>query len=312
MAGFIGIDTSNYTTSLAHFDSKTNKFSNYGKLLPVEQGSLGLRQSDAVFAHLKAIPALSQALAQTLPQDISSVCVSTRPRPCEGSYMPCFVAGQALAQAIAAVLNVPCYETSHQEGHLAAVLASENRLDLFEKRFLAWHLSGGTTELLLVKGENSGFSIEKIGGTNDISAGQLIDRTGQKMGLSFPSGKALDQLAKESASSDYFAPRVKDCTFSLSGVENKVQAMLERNLSHTDIARFTLKTIAHAVSKASVQAREKFGDLPLVFSGGVSSNSLLRDEMKNHNVIFAKPEFSTDNALGCAVLAARIHEEANS
>jgi len=135
MAVHIGIDTSNYTTSLAHFDPITNECSNYGKLLPVEQGSLGLRQSDAVFAHLKAIPALSQALAETLPRDIASICVSVKPRPCEGSYMPCFVAGQALSQAMAAVLNVPCYETSHQEGHLAAVLASANRFDLFGSEY---------------------------------------------------------------------------------------------------------------------------------------------------------------------------------
>ncbi len=308
----IGIDTSNYTTSLAQYDSTTKQFFNYGKLLPVEQGSLGLRQSDAVFAHLKAIPFLSKSLTETLPQKLVSVCVSVKPRPCEGSYMPCFVAGQAIAHAIAATHGVPCYETSHQEGHLAAVLASENRYDLFSEKFLAWHLSGGTTELLLVSGENHRFSIQKIGGTSDISAGQLIDRTGKMLGLSFPSGKALDQLANSSAFEQCFSPRVNDCAFSLSGVENKVQAMFKQCVPKEDIARFTLNTIAKAVLKASLQAKKLYGNLPLVFSGGVASNSLLRKTMMSDNVIFAKPEFSTDNALGCAVLGARFHEEATS
>lgn len=309
MSVYIGIDTSNYTTSFAVFDRVKNICLNHGKLLPVAEGQLGLRQSDAVFSHLKAVPELAAQLSETLNEEVSAICVSTKPRPCEGSYMPCFLAGVALAQAMSAVLHVSCYETSHQEGHLAAVLASENRFDLFSTSFLAWHLSGGTTELLLVQGEKNRFLIKKIGGTSDISAGQLIDRTGQKLSLRFPAGKVLDALANNSANNEAYHPRVNNCTFSLSGVENKVQEMVELGKTPEEIARYVLLTISFAVCKASQDAVKQYGNLPLVFSGGVASNSLLRSEMQGMNVIFAKPEFSTDNALGCAVLAARMHEE---
>lgn len=309
MAVCIGVDTSNYTTSFAVFDRGANAFSNYGKLLPVAKGQLGLRQSDAVFSHLKAVPELVNALSGAIDGEVSAICVSAKPRPCEGSYMPCFLAGVAIAQAMAAALHVPCYETSHQEGHLAAVLASENRFDLFSKPFLAWHLSGGTTELLLVKGEKSRFSIEKIGGTNDISAGQLIDRTGQKLSLQFPAGKVLDSLANSSDSKEAYHLRVDHGTFSLSGVENKVEKMIADGKTPEDIARYVLLTISFAVLKASQNAVKQYGNLPLVFSGGVASNSLLRSQLQGMDAIFAKPEFSTDNALGCAVLAARMHEE---
>ena len=308
MAVYFGIDTSNYTTSLAWYDPVTCKHQSIGRLLPVEEGKLGLRQSDAVFAHLKALPELFRSISAELGK-ISAVGVSSRPRPCEGSYMPCFVSGITVAEAIATVSQVPCYHVSHQEGHLAAVIEASGRSDLFSKRFLAWHLSGGTTELLVVTPKNSGFCIEKIGGTSDISAGQLIDRTGQKLCLAFPSGKEMDVLASHSDANDFFPIRVKECSFSLSGMENKVQDMIQNKVDRTLIARFVLLTVSNAVKKATVSARNSYGALPVVFSGGVSSNSLLRAVMSDFDSVFAPPAFSADNAFGCAVLAARFHSE---
>jgi len=308
MAVYLGIDTSNYTTSLAWYDPVADRHQSIGRLLPVEEGKLGLRQSDAVFAHLKAIPDLFHSLSSELGE-IAAVAVSTRPRPCEGSYMPCFVSGIAVAEAIASVSRVPCYHVSHQEGHLAAVIAASGRFDLFSKQFLAWHLSGGTTELLLVTPQNSGFAIKKIGGTSDISAGQLIDRTGQKLSLMFPSGKAMDALAQDSDASEFFSVRIKECSFSLSGIENKVQDMIRNGDDSATVARFVLLTISNAVKKATCSARKAYGSLPIVFSGGVSSNTLLREVMSDLDSVFAPPAYSADNAFGCAVLAACLHSE---
>ena len=191
----IGIDTSNYTTSIAFFDGVGGE--NCSKLLPVKQGELGLRQSDAVFAHIKSLPELSGRLFSHVHMEkITAVGVSTRPRAVEGSYMPCFMVGYSHAKMLSDALRVPLYEVSHQQGHVAAALWSADRLDLMDTPHLAWHLSGGTTELLLVEPDGRNVKCTRIGGTTDISAGQLIDRTGQLLALPFPAGKHVDSLSR--------------------------------------------------------------------------------------------------------------------
>lgn len=194
---FLGFDTSNYTTSVAAFDGRNGR--NQSRLLDVKPGELGLRQSDALFAHVKRLPELTEALFSCIDRSaIRAVGVSSRPRAVEGSYMPCFLAGVSVARSLAAALDVPCHLFSHQQGHIAAALWSSGRLDLMEQPHLAWHLSGGTTELLLVEPEERNVRVVRIGGTSDISAGQIMDRTGQLLNLPFPSGKALDALSQES------------------------------------------------------------------------------------------------------------------
>ena len=199
----IGIDTSNYTTSIAYFDGLSGE--NCSRLLPVKQGELGLRQSDAVFAHIKSLPELSGRLFSHIQREtVTAVGVSTRPRAVEGSYMPCFMVGYSHAKLLADTLNVPLIEVSHQQGHVAASLWSAGHMELMNEPHLAWHLSGGTTELLLVEPEGKNVRCTKIGGTTDISAGQLIDRTGQLLELPFPSGKHLDALSKEATMKETF------------------------------------------------------------------------------------------------------------
>ena len=194
MAAVLGLDTSNYTTSAAWFDG--SRGDNVGKLLEVPQGSLGLRQSEALFQHVKRLPEILAALKKTgLPCDLSALGASTRPREVEGSYMPCFLAGQSQAQGMATVLGLPFYPCSHQQGHIAAAAWSAGRMDLLDRPHLVWHLSGGTTELLYVVPDGVSVRAECIGGTSDISAGQLIDRTGKRLGLAFPAGKAVDELS---------------------------------------------------------------------------------------------------------------------
>ena len=186
----LGFDTSNYTTSVAIFDGASGE--NQSRLLPVKAGALGLRQADALFAHVKSLPALTGGLFSHVdPGSVAAVGVSTRPRAVEGSYMPCFLAGVCLAQTVAALLKVPLVEVSHQQGHLAAALWSAGRQELFASPFLAWHLSGGTTELLYTQPHGWNLDCSRIGGTTDISAGQLIDRTGQLLELPFPAGKGV-------------------------------------------------------------------------------------------------------------------------
>ncbi|MBR4990828.1 MAG: DNA-binding protein [Oscillospiraceae bacterium] len=300
----IGIDTSNYTTSIAFFDGADGV--NCSRLLPVKQGELGLRQSDAVFAHIKSLPELSGRLfSHVRAEEITAIGVSTRPRAVEGSYMPCFMVGYSHAKMLSDALKVPLIEVSHQQGHVAASLWSAGHLELMDEPHLAWHLSGGTTELLLVEPEGKNVKCTRIGGTSDISAGQLIDRTGQLLQLPFPSGKHIDALSKEAVLKETFKVKCSNMEFSLSGVQNKVQQFHAAHEAPAETAAYALRCVAKAVYLASEQALKAYPGLSIVFSGGVASNSMLREVIKPLKPIFSQPEFSTDNAMGVAVLAHR-------
>lgn len=301
----LGLDTSNYTTSAAVFDGITGR--NIGKLLEVPEGSLGLRQNEALFQHVRRMPEIVGRLREAgILGDISAVCASTRPRAVEGSYMPCFLAGESFAKVLAQVLGVPYFSCSHQQGHIAAAAWSSGRPKLMDSPHLAWHLSGGTTELLLVGPDGRNVKAERVGGTTDLSAGQLVDRAGKLLGLPFPAGKALDALAARSDQATSFRVKLKDLSFSFSGVENQIFRLAECGESPENVARFTLETIAGAVRGVTDRALLKWPDLPVLCSGGVASNSLLRAKMKD--AVFAPPEYSTDNALGVAILGLRMLE----
>ena len=303
----IGIDTSNYTTSIAFFDGIGGE--NCSRLLPVRQGELGLRQSDAVFAHIKSLPELSGRLFSHVdPTSITAVGVSTRPRAVEGSYMPCFMVGYSHGKMLSDCLGVPLIEVSHQQGHVAASLWSADHLELMDQPHLAWHLSGGTTELLLVEPEGKNVRCTRIGGTTDISAGQLIDRTGQLLELPFPSGKHLDALSKEATLKEAFQVKCANMEFSLSGVQNKVQQFHGSHGIPAETAGYALRCVAKAVYRATEQALKAYPGLRVVFSGGVASNSMLREVIAPLDPVFSQPQFSTDNAMGVAVLAYRSQE----
>lgn len=303
----LGLDTSNYTTSAAVFDGAGGE--NAGQLLTVRPGELGLRQSDALFQHVKALPQRLAELRQSGWLDgLSAIGASDRPRAVEGSYMPCFLAGDSLGQALALTLGVPFYRVSHQQGHLAAAAWSAGRLDLLERPMLAWHLSGGTTELLYVEPDGVNVTARRIGGTSDISTGQLIDRTGVLLGLDFPAGKAVDQLGKDQIG-QRFSVKLNDLTFSLSGMENKVRAMAERGDAPAQICGFVLETVSDVVRRTTQAALEQYPGVPVLCSGGVASNSRLRAVMEQAcGAVFAQPRYARDNAMGVAILTHRLWE----
>ncbi len=306
--GVLAFDTSNYTTSVAVLEE--HKHQNLQKPLAVPQGALGLRQQEAVFQHVKALPALvAEAKAQGDFSTLTAVGVSTCPRPVEGSYMPCFLPGEQFAQTIATVLTLPLYRLSHQQGHLGASAFSLKQEALLDRNFLAWHLSGGTTELLQVTPAPLGnVNPQEIGGSSDISAGQLIDRTGQKLGLAFPAGQAVDTLAGRSLGTlAPFPLKIQDCSFSLSGMENKVSAFVAQGEAPEEICGFVLATLAFALEAVSREALSRYGQSPVLLSGGVSASLYLRQKLPDF--LFPQPQFATDNAMGVALLTRRIHKE---
>lgn len=305
---FVGIDTSNYTTSLSVLDEDGNILLNFKQLLPVKQNECGLRQSDALFAHIKNLPSAMEALRTfTSNGHIMAVGVSTRPRNVEGSYMPCFLAGVNAAQAMACALNVPLFEFSHQCGHIMAAIKSSGRLDLLTRDFLAFHISGGTTEMLKVRFGSDSFTCEIVGGTMDLSAGQAVDRIGVAMGLPFPSGAYMEQLALSyQGKIPSRKPTLKGTYANLSGLENIAKKMFDETKSKELVCAFVFKYLTRMLKEMTESYYSDNGIMPVIFAGGVMSCSIIRGELeKAFDCGFAEPKLSSDNAVGIAELTRR-------
>lgn len=303
MCNYLGIDTSNYTTSAALY-SGDNEISQKKKLLPVKQGEKGLRQSDAVFHHTVQLPEIITELFCEKNVNISAVGVSNAPVAQKGSYMPCFLTGVCVAKSVSKILNVPCYEFSHQQGHIAAIIATSKRTDLLKREFIAFHLSGGTTQAVLVTPDKEKIlDTRLIAQSLDLKAGQAVDRAGVMLGLNFPCGKELDALSLKSDREFKIKPSMKGADCSLSGVENKCKAMFDKGESKEDIAKFTIMSVIFAVDAMLANIINEYGELPVLFSGGVSSNTLIQKHFKEkYNAVFSTPEYSADNAAGTAFL----------
>jgi N6-L-threonylcarbamoyladenine synthase len=301
----LGIDTSNYTTSVALYDADSGEIRQQKRLLPVREGELGLRQNDAVLAHIKALPILLEELL-TPPAALAAVGVSTKPRDVEGSYMPCFLAGESAARAIGAAMGIPVCAFSHQAGHIAAALYGAGRLDLFDQPFVAFHISGGTTECLAVEPSGGGFCVETIARSLDLHAGQAVDRVGAMLGLAFPAGSALEKLALTSAQAYHPKVTFKGADCCLSGLENQCRDRLQRGEASPDVARFCLDYLAQVLLTMAEHATARFPARPLVFAGGVMANTIIRQAVEERFAAsFAPPVFSGDNAVGVAVLSSQ-------
>lgn len=304
MAEHLGIDTSNYTTSVSVYNDETGEIFQAKKLLPVKSGALGLRQSDAVFHHTVQLPQMFDELFAKKVFSLSSVGVSVSPRDEEGSYMPCFLSGFSSAKAIGNVNGIPVNTFSHQAGHIAAALYSSGSLELIDKEFIAFHLSGGTTEALLVRPHKEKiFDISLVAKTLDLKAGQAIDRVGLMLGLQFPCGRELDRLSLESDKNYKIKPTMKGADCCLSGVENKCGKMIENGEKAADVAKYCITYIEKTLEEMTKSLVEKYGNLPLVYAGGVMSNSIISKSFTNKfGGRFASAEFSSDNAAGISIL----------
>lgn len=300
---FLGIDTSNYTTSAALF-GEGKVLENRKRLLPVKPGERGLRQSDAVFHHVRQLPEVLGPVLEELKETPQAIGVSVSPTTEEDSYMPCFLVGKTTAELLGKAWGVPVEHFSHQQGHIAAALYSAGKLDWLEQEFLAFHISGGTTEALRVRPDEKGLPrVTLVGRSLDLKAGQAVDRVGVLLGLSFPCGPELERLALQWEGGLSYRPVLKGHDCSLSGIENQCKAMIQRGDPPEKTARYCLEALAAVLDKMCGGLLQELGDLPVVFSGGVCSNSLLRQRLcAKYGAAFAAPEFSSDNAAGAAVL----------
>ena len=305
----LGFDTSCYTTSAAAVDERGEVVAFSRMLLPVEQGQRGLRQSEAVFAHVRQMPMVVEGMRQSLKEhEIVAVCASAKPRDEEDSYMPVFTVGLGHAKVLSAALDVPLYETSHQQGHIAAGQIGN---DMPDGPFVALHLSGGTTELLHCRDGK----LTLIGGCADLHAGQMVDRVGVSLGLGFPAGPALEKLAMSyEGDIESLLPvsmEKGDLTCHLSGVETKAQQWIkDGQMSPEKIAAEVFDVLARTVARLLTAACEKSGTRQALVVGGVASSTLLREmllkrlrkQRKPIEVFFGEPKYSADNAAGVAAI----------
>lgn len=306
---YLGIDTSNYTTSIALCTENGVVQENFKILLGVADGGRGLRQSDAVFAHVKNFPVLADKVRHVVRGEaLAAIGYSATPRRSDESYMPCFLVGKAIAEMLAAVFDVPAYSFSHQEGHIMAALYSSGNTSLLRKPFVAFHVSGGTTEIVKVFPNDIGFHCEIIGGTVDLNAGQAIDRIGVMMGLRFPCGAQLEELAKECKTK---IPKphisVKGSKCNLSGLENLAKKLYLQTEDKAFVAAYTLDFVAETLFALSLEIK-KNSETPILYAGGVMSNTAIKRKLSAlPAVYFAEPSFSADNAAGIALLGLQAH-----
>ena len=305
MGAVLGIDTSCYTTSCALANEK-GLIGQRRRLLSVELGGRGLMQSEGVFQHVGRLPALIEALVGDCGHPhIDAVCASARPRPVEGSYMPVFTVGEGFGRSVAAALNVPFFATSHQEGHIRAAMV-DTRLNP-DDHFLALHLSGGTTEIVRV----AAGKIDLIGGSNDLHAGQFVDRVGVRLGLPFPAGPELEKMARRGEAKARLPIWVRGCECSFSGSESAAQRLIDAgDIAPDDMAAEVFSCVARAISKTLNNAAKETGETRLLLAGGVASSTLLRELLPDRmrrlgadvELNWGRPELSGDNAGGVALI----------
>ena len=303
---YLGIDTSNYTTSVALY-CDNGEIIQQRRLLPVKENTRGLRQSDAVFHHTNQLYSLYGELVKNIDTSlIKAVGASSRPRPVNNSYMPCFTVGLNTAKIIADTLKIPLFTFSHQEGHISAGILSSGNLELFTKNFIAFHVSGGTTEAVYSKPNDCGFDFDIVAKTLDLNAGQAIDRTGVMLGFNFPCGKELEKHALNYKGSVKVNPTLKGADCCLSGLENQCKKLFDNGDSKEKISYYCLKYIEATISKMTERLIEKYGKIPFLYAGGVMSNSIIRATIEQqYGGVFASPELSSDNAVGIAYLTYR-------
>ena len=298
----LGIDTSNYATSVGLVDNNTNRVLYHEKrFLPVEPGRIGIRQQQAVFEHIKN---LTDIFSSFRGEGIGAVGVSVTPKSEENSYMPCFLAGKMSAYSIGAALGVPVIETSHQTGHLTSALFDLDKEELFNRDILMLHVSGGTTDIMLAR---NGQVVQTLGSSLDLFAGQAVDRLGVKLGFPFPAGVYVSETAAGCQDKINTKVSVIGYNCNLSGLENQCDKLLKEGYSREYVCRYCLTFIANTLVKMIHNVREDYGNLPLVLAGGVMSSEVIKEIItgKIPDAMFVTPAMSRDNAVGVAVNAYR-------
>jgi len=261
-------------------------------------------------AHLEKIaPVLEQALEQAKIsiEEIEQIAFTASP-----GLMGSLLVGANFAQGLAMDLGVECYGINHLEGHISSAM-----VDISDKTLIALIVSGGHTELVLLK---PSFEYISIGKTRDDAAGEAFDKSGKLLGLGYPAGAEISRLAVNGNKNFFEFPRAlneaNSLDFSFSGlktavsryVQTKGKEFVEENIAN--ICASLQEAIADILSLKAVNAAKRNNVENLILCGGVSANRRLRELLAERtakngiNLICPQPSLCTDN--GAMIAAAAI------
>jgi len=268
------------------------------------------------------IPVLEEALAlakiKTL-KDLNKIdLISVAKGP---GLIPSLLAGVSAAKTLAWGLKKPLVGVNHMEGHImAAMLPMSNvkcQMSKIEFPALALLVSGGHTQLVLIK---EWLNYEIIGETRDDAAGEAFDKVAKMLGLGYPGGAKIEELAKKGNSKAFNFPRPMaksaNYDFSFSGLKTSVKYTLDslklklkvlssiRNIYNSNIAASFQAAVVDVLASKTIRAAEEYKIKALIVGGGVSVNEALRRELKNSlkkkfpavKFLAPKKEYSNDNA----------------
>ena len=307
-SAFLAFDTSCYTTSVA-LVAGGEVARDARSMLVVPLGGRGLRQSEAVFQHIRNFEPLFSDFT-TQGYTIHAVGYSAKPCPRDDSYMPVFCVGQSFGLSIAATLGVQAYALTHQHGHIYAGLIGN---DIADGQLIALHVSGGTLDILRVRIEDGIVTeISPLGGTADITCGQLIDRVGVAAGLGFPAGREMEQMY--TANDVKFSVHVEGLSANLSGAETQALRMLEAGCDKAQVCSGIIDAAAETLVRLTANTVANVGIKRFLSTGGVICNGVIRQRLEaacgeiEAQATFAQKEYCGDNACGLALAAQRLYE----
>jgi N6-L-threonylcarbamoyladenine synthase len=277
-------------------------------MLEVPNGGRGLRQSEMVFQHIRNYEQLFSAIMTDA--SIRAIGYSAKPCPREDSYMPVFCVGQSFALSAASLLGVPAYALTHQHGHIYSGFFGN---DITDGQLIALHVSGGTLDILKVEIlQGIVTSIVPIGGTADLTCGQLIDRVGVAAGLKFPSGAEMEKMYVPDGVK--LSVHVNGLAANLSGAETQAMRLLADGGDAARVCSGAIDCAAETLEKLVRAATEQTGLKRFLFTGGVMCNGIIRQQLQTAcadigaEAIFAQKQYCGDNACGLALAAQKLYE----
>jgi N6-L-threonylcarbamoyladenine synthase len=220
------------------------------------------------------------------------------------------IVGTSFAKSFALGRNIPLVEVNHMQGHILAHFIQNPEGKYPEFPFICMTVSGGHTQLVLVKDH---FEMEILGQTIDDAAGEAFDKAAKILGLPYPGGPLIDKYAKEGNPDKFLFPisNIADYNFSFSGLKTSILYFLQKEIAKNsnfiaenlnDICASYQATILKTLFKKLVKATREFGIRDVAIAGGVSANSQLRSELERIGVeehwrTFIPPfQYCTDNA----------------
>lgn len=254
------------------------------------------------------IPVVDQAIktAKIEKNTIDAIAFTRGP-----GLMGSLLVGVSFAKSFAQALNIPMIEVNHMKAHILAHFIERDENQSYpEFPFLALTVSGGHTQIVRV---DNFTDMEVIGKTLDDAAGEAFDKSGVLLGLDYPAGPKIDELAKsgDPLRFEFPFPKIKGLDFSYSGLKTSILYFLQKEMAKdagfiTDNLNDLCASIQHAIVRILIakvkRASEETGIKDIAIGGGVSANSYLAQQLnlmaekKRLNVFIPPLEYTTDNA----------------